>query len=301
MTKKPSVTVAIPAYNEEATIATLLTQILAQTVSSYTLEKVIVISDGSTDTTIEQVQSISDRRIAIKHYTSRKGKVRRLNELFASTTNDILIILDADIALDNLAVLDQLITPFASNPSLAIVYGTPLPVHPHTYTGSLAYLGYRIWEKAKTLVESPRYSKCGPIMAMSRQFYTAYRIPEDHYVTEDTYSFYYCEKHGFTTHVAPRATVHFHLPSTVHDYLSQMNRYLTTTSDMRRYFGDPLVRRYETITPRIKLKALILTLFTTPLTTVIGYVVLQFIAKLRSMYFVESATWEMAKSSKRRI
>lgn len=47
--KKLSVSVGIPAYNEEQNIASLIFGILKQKVNNITLKEIIVISDGSTD------------------------------------------------------------------------------------------------------------------------------------------------------------------------------------------------------------------------------------------------------------
>ena len=43
----------IPAHNEEANIANLLNNLLVQTGSSFTLEKIIVFCDGCTDKTAD--------------------------------------------------------------------------------------------------------------------------------------------------------------------------------------------------------------------------------------------------------
>jgi glycosyltransferase involved in cell wall biosynthesis len=52
---KLTVTIGIPAYNEEKSISNLLDSIIEQTQKDYVLEKVIVACDGCTDKTSEVV------------------------------------------------------------------------------------------------------------------------------------------------------------------------------------------------------------------------------------------------------
>ena len=51
MNKKLTVSVGIPAYDEEANIKSLLEAILQQRQENFILKSIIVVSDGSTDRT----------------------------------------------------------------------------------------------------------------------------------------------------------------------------------------------------------------------------------------------------------
>ena len=50
-----SITIGIPAYNEEANIKYLLKLLLNQKIKNAAIHEVIVVSDGSTDGTVLQV------------------------------------------------------------------------------------------------------------------------------------------------------------------------------------------------------------------------------------------------------
>ena len=52
MRKKLTVTIGIPAYNEEANVRNLLVSLLAQKETNFKLQEIIVVSDGSTDKTV---------------------------------------------------------------------------------------------------------------------------------------------------------------------------------------------------------------------------------------------------------
>src|SRR5574337_1181558 len=73
----PSVTVIIAGYNEEASIARKLRDMLAQDYPADRLE-VIFASDGSTDGTVEAARSFGPRVTGIE-FKDRRGKVSVLN------------------------------------------------------------------------------------------------------------------------------------------------------------------------------------------------------------------------------
>ena len=55
-THKPTVTVAISAYNEEGNINYFLKSVIKQKIKNFTLKKILVISDGSTDKTVMKME-----------------------------------------------------------------------------------------------------------------------------------------------------------------------------------------------------------------------------------------------------
>ena len=66
----PLVTVLIPAYNAAATIARAINSVLAQTFTDY---EIIVVDDGSRDTTSEIVQSYDEAAIRLLRLPSNQG------------------------------------------------------------------------------------------------------------------------------------------------------------------------------------------------------------------------------------
>ena len=81
-TKKPTVTIGIPAYNEEANIGVLLRAIVKQRETDFVLKKIIVVSDKSTDNTANEVKKIKDSRIKLIENRVRRGKVYNQNKIF---------------------------------------------------------------------------------------------------------------------------------------------------------------------------------------------------------------------------
>ncbi len=91
---QPTVSVIVPAYNEERVILSSLERVLA---SSYPALQVIVADDGSKDATSELVlaQYGSDPRITLLTMTNG-GKASALNRALVHARGEIVIALDAD-------------------------------------------------------------------------------------------------------------------------------------------------------------------------------------------------------------
>ncbi|MCW9014592.1 MAG: glycosyltransferase family 2 protein [Gammaproteobacteria bacterium] len=109
----PSVTIIIPAHNE----ASIIEGKLKNTLDLYYPGnmKILIVSDGSTDTTIEIVEKyISDARIKLLKLPERRGKAQALNTALDQVDDEIVVFTDASIMLDELA-LWKIIQPFADS------------------------------------------------------------------------------------------------------------------------------------------------------------------------------------------
>ncbi|MCQ2246322.1 MAG: glycosyltransferase [Bacteroidaceae bacterium] len=89
----PKITVGIPVYNAEKTIARAIQSVLNQT---YTDFELIIIDDGSTDGTLQVIQSFNDPCIRLFHDTENKGIAFRLNQQISLAQGDYFARMDAD-------------------------------------------------------------------------------------------------------------------------------------------------------------------------------------------------------------
>jgi glycosyltransferase involved in cell wall biosynthesis len=118
----PLVSIVVPAYNEQATIA----QVLRRVAATPFRREVIVVDDGSADDTAALVRSleaeIGDLRLLAQDRNRGKGAAVRAG--IAASTGDIVVIQDADLEYDP-ADLPRLIQPLRDGVA-DVVYGTRL-------------------------------------------------------------------------------------------------------------------------------------------------------------------------------
>lgn len=121
--------IIVPAYNEEKTIGEMLSKLINLDISPI-LKEIIVVNDGSSDTTwdiIEKVKKFNPSLVTIQH-VKNKGKGAAVRTGFAAATGDILIIQDADLEY-NPNDIPKIIKPIAEKKA-RVVYGTRLKMKP---------------------------------------------------------------------------------------------------------------------------------------------------------------------------
>lgn len=124
---RPSITVMIPALNEEETIPYALTSLAMQTV---TPERVVVVDDGCTDDTPRIVRELDDElemTIELHQHAEPMGKTVGMKEVARSAGTDTVFVLDADTFLESEDYLERLLAPHA-RPNVASSFGMVYPI-----------------------------------------------------------------------------------------------------------------------------------------------------------------------------
>ena len=124
-----TLSVLIPVFNEQATIATAIERVLREDIVS----QVIVVDDGSSDGTREILCEIerTDPRIEVLFHTRNRGKGAAVRTAISRATAPIVIIQDADLEYDP-ADFKAVIEPIAKG-ECNVVYGSRV-LHPdNTY------------------------------------------------------------------------------------------------------------------------------------------------------------------------
>jgi polyisoprenyl-phosphate glycosyltransferase len=100
----------VPAYNEGATLREVLSVLKA----APSIDEVLVVSDGSTDGTVEIARSLGLRTI---HLRQNQGKGRAMEIGVAHTDAEVLLFVDADILNLTVDLIQRLIEPVLSGQS----------------------------------------------------------------------------------------------------------------------------------------------------------------------------------------
>lgn len=151
---EPSVTLMIVAHNEAASIGGKLENAIAL---EYPPEKltILITSDNSTDETNPIVRRFAgmhpDRKIRLYEAKERKGKTNAQNEAFAVVDTDILVMTDANAALETNAIR-ELVASFVSD-DIAYVTGRLAYLNERKSGSTVAEAGYWSWEVRSREIE----------------------------------------------------------------------------------------------------------------------------------------------------
>ncbi|HTF91606.1 MAG TPA: glycosyltransferase family 2 protein, partial [Verrucomicrobiae bacterium] len=108
----PSISLLIAAYNEEANIADTFRAIGKQDYPGQI--EIVVVDDGSSDSTVGVLQSLNVQNLKIVH-ANHGGKARALNEGLKYINHDIVVCIDADTFLHPQA-LRRIVARFLTDP-----------------------------------------------------------------------------------------------------------------------------------------------------------------------------------------
>ena len=112
------ISVIIPVYTEEKYIAEIIKKVNLVKIK----KEIIVINDGSTDSTIQKLEKINLTNLKIINNNLNKGKGHAIQSGLRYVNNDIVIIQDADLEYDP-SDYPNLIKPFSFEERI-VVYGS---------------------------------------------------------------------------------------------------------------------------------------------------------------------------------
>ena len=167
---QPRISIIIAAHNEEACIRSRIENLLQCDYPSESVE-IILVSDGSTDRTIHEAESVGAGNLRVIARTEKSGKPACLNAAVEQAVGEWIIFADArqSFAVDALQHLSR----HFGNPSVGAVSGQLFP-HPSTGAAGQGIDFYWRLEKGLRHAEA-RLDSCigctGAIYALRRKLY----------------------------------------------------------------------------------------------------------------------------------
>ncbi len=117
-----TLSIIIPAYNEESTIAEVIKRVLGVKLS--VKKEIILVNDGSEDNTGKIINKIGkeNKAVVILHHDKNRGKGAAIRTGIEHASGDIMIIQDADMEYDP-AEYPKILSPLLKKKA-KVVYGS---------------------------------------------------------------------------------------------------------------------------------------------------------------------------------
>lgn len=190
----PTVSISVPAYNEESQIEELIKSLLALDYPRDQLQ-ILVVSDASEDQTDEIVRSYADEGIELLRLDERGGKTKAENTAAEHLTGEIIVNTDASIRIRPEA-LKALLSVF-SDPEVGCASGRDVSVgadEDEANVGESGYVGYEM--KVRDLE-----TRVSGIVGASGCFYAIrahlHRLPLPESLSRDFAAALHTREHGF--------------------------------------------------------------------------------------------------------
>jgi glycosyltransferase involved in cell wall biosynthesis len=116
------VSIVIPCFNEERTLAAAVDRVLAASVAD---REILIVDDGSTDRSPQIAAEYAEKHpdvVRSLRLPQNRGKGAAVRTGFAAATGDVVLVQDADLEYDP-ADYPALLAPF-SDPAVVVVYGS---------------------------------------------------------------------------------------------------------------------------------------------------------------------------------
>lgn len=217
----PSVSVIIPAYNEEKSMAKTLDSILF---TKYPNFEVIIVDDGSKDNTLKIAKNYQSKKVKV---FSKKngGKASALNFGIAKAKGEILFTMDADTFVDEKSMIKMV--RYFKNPEVMSVTPAMIIHKPKTIlqrVQSIEYLSGLFLRKVFASLNAI-YISPGAFSAYRKSFFEEYGGYDEENITEDLEMALRIQFNGYKTENCPDALAYTIPPSKFMPLLVQRKRW----------------------------------------------------------------------------
>lgn len=301
--KKYSLTIGIPAHNEEKNIVYMLRSVLKQRSNLYSLDKILVVCDGCTDKTAEKVGKLAKRykKIIVVNDGKRTGKSTRLNQIYSLNKSDFLITFDADLVLERENEVERMVREIIKDNRINVVAANQIPVPASNLFGEFSNLSFLLfYEAAKHFNQGKNiYLVQGSASLLRRRFARKVTYPSD--ITCDQGYLYMIatkyNRYGFQ--FAYDTKILFRSISTFKDWrILGMRTLYYDKEGLIKHFGKKVMKKYS-LPKSLIIKSIFYHLFQDPIATLGAIVMNMYIRRFPyKRTFSQNGTWEIISSSK---
>ncbi len=272
-----TITIGIPAHNEQKNIKRLILSLLSQITPDCQIVNILIASDASSDNTNNIVQSLAkiNKKIKLLSSEQRIGKANRINEIFRYSKTDFVVVFDADINIKSNKTVYNLIKPMILNKDIMLTSGISQPKVPVNFAQKIAMSGFSFWDSARKFTKNSDLYFCeGPTRAFRNKLYKKLRFPAT--IAEDVFPYLYCMKFGYKFQKVYDSTVFYTLPSSISEYRKQMTRAISTVDAQQKHFDKAFLDKYYVIKTKEKLKSIIYQFIREPFFTILFLLTVSF-------------------------
>lgn len=217
----PLVSVIIPAYNEEKSIAKTIKSVSK---SKYPFFEIIVVDDGSKDNTLKIARKFENERIRVFH-KENGGKGTALNFGRSKAKGKIIFTMDADTRVDPKS-MKNMVRFFKDGQVMSV---TPAIVidKPKNILQRVQHIEYimglflrKAFASLKAIYVAP-----GAFSAYRKSFFDKYGGYDEGNITEDLEMALRIQSHGYHTENCPEAPAYTTAPRTLKELTIQRRRW----------------------------------------------------------------------------
>ncbi len=245
-TRKLTVSIGIPVYNEEANIKELILRLVKQEQDNYMLKEIMVFFDGTTDNSVDIVKSLANRFKIIKMFIFKKrsGQQAMQNLMLKKYSGDLLMIVEGDALPADTGVIDELVHPFkkSSIKNLGIAVGNAEPVKPVGLFEKVMTQGSRM--KSKMFSEwrgGDNIYCCNSAKILSRNFTQNLTWPLD--LPEDVYTYFRLKQLNLKMVKQHRARFYFRNVTNFKDRKKQCTKFISGRRSFCKYFEPAWIKK----------------------------------------------------------
>ena len=294
------ITVAVAAYNAENNIGKLVRSLVSQVHEVYMLDKILVYSDKSADSTVKLASEIS-KKVTVFDAPVNLGFAAVTKKIISSTKSDILVLLNDDIVITNNRFIQKLVDPFESRSNVGFVSAKCVPFEATNIIQSGINSTYHAFDKMRNNMDNKnnKFTCDGKVMAFSKAFMKKIKFPKQLSEMGNVDAFMYFETlRNNMKYIYVRDTVvYYKNPTSIIEYIKWTSRNNSNKYILKKRFGDIVKIEYRA--PKSLIYYKLIEFVKNPFASAFVYII-GIYAKLKAMGVAKNFNpkWEVITSTK---